>query len=484
MGLIAMAFIESLGWHVMILPDVIIYQISRVVAAVFAIDTLSLAIVFFVICQIIVFLTVLHEKVVELQESEYAKVCQAEQNLEKEAERLKSNLLRLTKEKELDYNREVAKLNAEDQALKRRLELDYNRKVAKLNAEEQALKRQLERSYNRKYAELVDKEWELKQLLESSQPFKSSAAMMADISAAIFKGVERNLREKIRPALTAAKEVKRMRGKHRDLERQYREILYKYEFLLSSFPELGEYVDNDEELVSLAQYDSYEELEENRDKSRDYLSKEEWDSMTTTQRNQLALDRYIARQKSPSQIGRDFEMFCAWRLECEGFQVIRYGIKKGLEDLGRDLIAWRRLADASEEVYVIQCKCWKKERLIRENVVAQLCGTTFAYSRDTAKERESNQRKIIPVIMFPEFSSLSDVACDFCKKLGVVVSQVHFENFPRIKCNINGQSKIYHLPFDQQYNRTDIKNPGEFYAWTVSEAEAAGFRRAQKHFNY
>ena len=59
--------------------------------------------------------------------------------------------------------------------------------------------------------------------------------------------------------------------------------------------------------------------------------------------------------------------------------------------------------------------------------------------------------------------------------------------FPRIKCNINNdefgsQTKIYHLPMDQQYDRTIIGNRiGEFHAFTVKEAEDAGFRRAFKH---
>ena len=50
-----------------------------------------------------------------------------------------------------------------------------------------------------------------------------------------------------------------------------------------------------------------------------------------------------------------------------------------------------------------------------------------------------------------------------------------------IKCNISPttQERIYHLPFDQQYDKAVIGNvPGEFYADTVAEAEAAGFRRA------
>ena len=44
-----------------------------------------------------------------------------------------------------------------------------------------------------------------------------------------------------------------------------------------------------------------------------------------------------------------------------------------------------------------------------------------------------------------------------------------------IKCNINRGERIYHLPFDQQYHRTEIKNTGEFYAMTVKEATQEGF---------
>ena len=53
--------------------------------------------------------------------------------------------------------------------------------------------------------------------------------------------------------------------------------------------------------------------------------------------------------------------------------------------------------------------------------------------------------------------------------------------FPRIKCNINSSNeKIYHLPMDQQYDNVVIKNAGEQYAFTVLEAEKAGFRRAYR----
>ena len=47
-------------------------------------------------------------------------------------------------------------------------------------------------------------------------------------------------------------------------------------------------------------------------------------------------------------------------------------------------------------------------------------------------------------------------------------------DYPLVKCNISmrdGQ-KIYHLPFDQQYDRTKIiPDKGERYVYTVAEAE-------------
>jgi hypothetical protein len=60
---------------------------------------------------------------------------------------------------------------------------------------------------------------------------------------------------------------------------------------------------------------------------------------------------------------------------------------------------------------------------------------------------------------------------------------VGISDYPLVKCNISlrGGEKIYHLPFDQQYDRTKIKpERGEKYVYTVADAEKAGFRRAWK----
>ena len=81
---------------------------------------------------------------------------------------------------------------------------------------------------------------------------------------------------------------------------------------------------------------------------------------------------------------------------------------------------------------------------------------------------------------------LSNKAKDFAKRLGIgYVERKLLGEFPRIKCNLgideNGKrTRIYHLPFDQQYDKTIIEKKGEFMAFTVAEAEAQGFRRAWK----
>lgn len=76
----------------------------------------------------------------------------------------------------------------------------------------------------------------------------------------------------------------------------------------------------------------------------------------------------------------------------------------------------------------------------------------------------------------------SDTAKEFARRLGVVVEYKKMGDFPMIKCNINNENKIYHLPFDQQYKRTIIEeHKGEFYAMTVKEASTKGFRRAFRY---
>ena len=80
-------------------------------------------------------------------------------------------------------------------------------------------------------------------------------------------------------------------------------------------------------------------------------------------------------------------------------------------------------------------------------------------------------------------TGISDTARKFASALGIEV-QENFkpDKYPMIKCNINPSSgeKIYHLPFDQQYDKVLCINQGECYVSTVKEAEKLGFRRAMR----
>lgn len=265
----------------------------------------------------------------------------------------------------------------------------------------------------------------------------------------------------------------------KDTLQKYKETDYKYNYLLSLFPELQEYIDG--EAVQETMNEAPEELEDRREH---YIPKEEWVTLSESQRSQIALNRYNERRRlTNSQVGRDYEEYIAFlfRDRLKGAVIDMYGEQKGLADLGRDLIVKH-----SGKVYIVQCKRWSQERVIREKHIMQLYGSTIEYCWDMRKKDihpiDVIGKSVIPV--FVTTTGLSSTATRFAERLGVIVRQVPMSEYPQIKCNIGKDGeKIYHLPFDQQYNSTIIEHQkGEFYAWNVEEAEKAGYRRAQRHF--
>ena len=228
--------------------------------------------------------------------------------------------------------------------------------------------------------------------------------------------------------------------------------------LLKTFPELQKYVDDEEALQSLDKVKSYAELTENTDHARDYLSEEEWKKLSIDERNQLALDRYKKRPKSNWKIGIEYEMYVDFLLRTKyHFSTIPFGSLKGLDDLGRDIIATRIDVSGAISTYIIQCKYWASTKVIHENVVCQIIGTAMEYQL----KRNLFKEKVIPVIATT--TTLSDMAQKFANKLGVLVWKIPKGEYPMIKCNIGTSGeKIYHLPFDQQYYRTEIKKQENF----------------------
>lgn len=282
------------------------------------------------------------------------------------------------------------------------------------------------------------------------------------------------LRRKSHPALSASEIVKEQSQLRRRAEKERKVSQYLIEYYESIAPflaDLKEEVDiaTEEEQRLAKEYSEEETLDE----TTKYLTKEEYRKLPSVERNQIALDRYWKHPKSKWLIGRMYERYVGYLYEKEGYDVEYVGIFKGFEDLGRDLICKKE-----EEIVVIQCKNWSKFRTIYEKHIFQFFGTVFQY-------RDENRGKKVSAVFYTA-TKLSDLARRFAKELGIgVKEEAKMDNeYPCIKCNISriDGTKIYHLPFDQQYDRAKIEtNKGEFYCATVQEAEERGFRRAYKH---
>jgi hypothetical protein len=205
------------------------------------------------------------------------------------------------------------------------------------------------------------------------------------------------------------------------------------------------------------------------DPTRRWLTADEYQGLSSVERNQRALDRYLRSRKTPWQLGRDYERYVGYLREQAGCKVTYQGIFKGLEDLGRDVIAER-----NGEIEVIQCKRWARAKTIHEKHVFQLFGTVVAMRIEHPFEHVRGT--------FTTTTTLSERAREFARVLEITVEEgLPLADYPRIKCNIAQPSgeHIYHLPLDQQYDTTVIEpERGERYVATVAEAEELGFRRA------
>lgn len=365
-----------------------------------------------------------------------------------------------------------------ERALNENIKL-YNTKKVELEKKFKEKESLLEKEYKIKNTNVTKREEIIQYILSDSYPFRNVASLKEDVELMIYDKKYEYLKKKSQPALKAAEEVKLLKEKTKGFILQYKEMKYRYDYLLWVFPELKRYVEDEQELKYLESFSNYIDLEDNRDKSRDYLSKDEWEKLDENQRNQLALDRYKNKEKSKWVIGIEYEMYVDYILREQGYRVIPYGSINGIEDLGRDLIAFKRDKEGNLVAYIIQCKNWSiaKGKEIHENVICQTFGTAIEYELNN---KGLTCDKVVPVICTTV--KLSEVAKKFAERLGVMIVIVEKKEYPMIKCNINNNgNKIYHLPFDQQYYRTQICKPGEFYAWTVKEAVNAGFRRAFKY---
>lgn len=331
------------------------------------------------------------------------------------------------------------------------------------------------KSFEEKQKRIKQDEELLRQMMKERQiGFPVLAKAYDEFFALQDKQIIDFLRYKDKPALSASEILSKYSKLRREALREkkiYEYLVDYYESVCPFLIDLREEVADitEEDKVLLSQYDE----EELKDEATLFLTKEEYRKLSTVERNQMALDRYWKRPKSKWYIGKIYERYVGHLYEAEGYDVEYVGIFKGFEDLGRDIIATK-----GKKIVVIQCKNWSKFRTIYEKHIFQFFGTVFQY-KDENKEKEVQA-------MFYSSTKLSDLARRFAKELDIgLKEEFKMDNkYPCIKCNVSriDGTKIYHLPFDQQYDNVKIEpSKGEFYCSNVEEAERKGFRRAYRH---
>ena len=356
--------------------------------------------------------------------------------------------------------REITSLEAERDDLRHR-NSEYSRKLRQKDRDLTAKEHELERRENR-LSELQS---------ETLQTFPWLASYYTDCQQASDEKLIQHLRTKSHPAYTKAYEIEKLvRGELRECRIKAKEEEYQRRFYETMFPWLLEFKESSP--AEAAEYVSLAESSDDDGKAfirSGYLTHKEWSSLSDAERNQLALERYIKSDKSPWQVGIEYERYIGWLCEQKGYQVLYNGVISGYTDMGRDLIATKR-----NTVVIIQCKRWAKEKTIHEKHIFQLAGSVFEY------RYKHPDKKVIGA--FVTTIKFSPVATECGKLLGLkLYPEIPFNDYPRIKCNISkDNAKIYHLPMDQQYDAVKIDRDGEFYAFTVAEAESAGFRRAYR----
>ncbi len=366
------------------------------------------------------------------------------------------------------YKADVNKKRLKDEAIKDVLKISSERELFEKEKEKfQSFRKQQTDSLQKRQEE-IDKIAEKVKSNLSAIPY--FAGIMADFETKhldimiqkLSWGDSKARMKKVASLVEIKRETKLQLQKSKEAE-------YQLAYAIQMFPALEDFIATD--YAEAAETEISQLSSEHHDATRNYLSAEEYARLSNVERNQLALDRYReSHRKSNWQIGRDYENYVGYLYTVKGYSVEYFGSLKGIEDLGRDLIAKK-----DQMHLIVQCKFWSKQKQIHEKHINQLYGTMIEY----AFENGIAPHHVCGV--FVTNISLSETAKKFSEFLGIeVVENLDIGDYPCIKCNINKTTseKIYHLPFDQQYDTTVIREPGEFFAMTVREAEEKGFRRA------
>ena len=304
------------------------------------------------------------------------------------------------------------------------------------------------------------------------------ADLYAECNTLVDDLVADSLEFKKRPALKSADEVRLVKKQKKEILTKLKFAEYQLKTYEEYFPiieELKEHLlDDDSLFFNRSEKGELEEV----DPAKRFLSPKEFKKLSPTKKNELALKRYTERNHSKLEIGRMYERYIGYIYEKDDWLVKFIGIIENFDDLGRDLIC-----EKNGTIEIVQCKNWSQKSLIREKYLYQLFATTTHFKIQNKDRIKNEKLKIMPV--FTTTTNLSDTAILVAKELKIRLDKKDlWKDYPMIKCNVNPQTneKIYHLPFDQQYDKIYIgNNKGELYARSIAEAEAEGFRRAFRY---
>lgn len=437
------------------------------------------------------------EKLTESYEAHKKLEKSAEINLNLETERLLKIRDQQLLARQKDYSQKIASLDDTISRKKQEIDrlnamaadarnhLDIHRqqalasRMADLNCQERFLaerEKQLKDDIDSQNRFLAEREKKLKEnqaMLDSILHAEHSntpyfAKQFADCLYLMDLKAASDLEGKTRPAFTAAEKVREISAQKRTLQEQCKLLEYQLSLYESMFPWLSEFKEiSADDLASVANI-AAAAPESEYSTLKNWLSPQEYQTLSEIDRLQLALDRYANRKKSNWQIGIEYERYVGYCYEQKGYKVRYFGATEGLEDMGRDLIVSK-----GKKIFVIQCKRWASEKAIHEKHIFQLYGTTILQVMEHPGYLVSG--------IFVTTTSLSSLAKSCADYLHISVAEKFpLKPYPLIKCNISRDGdKIYHLPFDQQYDRVII-NPsdGDCYVSTVQEAESKGFRHA------
>ena len=363
--------------------------------------------------------------------------------------------------------------------------LSMDKAMERKERELQQRKEAISKNIEKKSKEFQQREDAISKIIEEkSKGMPWLAEAFADYLELQDLRTAKHLARKSHPARRAAEQVREIAKKRRAAEKKWRQAKYLFRYWQSILPHLFDFEGEtiDEMIATTLNLPEEEEITDDIDPARKWVGKVN-DDLPREEKIQRALDNWRRRRrKSRWQVGRDYERYVAWWYWEKGYRVIPSGVLYREEDLGRDVIAKK-----GSEVHIVQCKYWAKWRTIYEKHIAQLFGTTMMYRvEEEQKQRPQNlnlfQKKLKVKPVFMTSTELSTVARRFAEILEVeVMENFKLKDYPLVKCNVNRQTgeKIYHLPFDQQYDRTKVeREKGETYVWTIKEAEELGFRRA------